>query len=150
VIGIGTQSNNAPSAVTTYAVNQFGEFTTNFSGISYSSFIDTGSNGLFFTPPSTSPIPDCPSPNSDWFCPSSTTSFSATNTGAAGSPSGVVSFQIGNFDSLVSSSNNVFAEIGGEGAGDFDWGLPFYFGRNVYTGFEGMGSSLGSGPYWAY
>jgi hypothetical protein len=150
VLGIGTQSNNAPSAVTTYGVDQFGEFTTNFSGISYSSFIDTGSNGLFFTPPSTSPIPDCPSPNSDWFCPSSTTSFSATNTGAAGSPSGVVSFQIGNFDSLVSSSNNVFAEIGGEGAGDFDWGLPFYFGRNVYTGFEGMGSSLGSGPYWAY
>jgi hypothetical protein len=80
----------------------------------------------------------------------STQSFSAINTGASGAPSGTVSFQIGNFDSLTASSNNVFTEIGGEAAGDFDWGLPFYFGRTVYIGLEGMESSLGSGTYWAY
>ncbi len=150
ILGIGTQSNNAPSIVKTYAADQNGEFTTNFKGISYSSYVDTGSNGLFFPSPSESPLPNCPSPNSSWYCPSSTTSLSATNTGAPGSPSGVVSFQIGNFDSLVVSSNNVFPEIGGDGTGDFDWGLPFYFGRNVYMGIEGRESSLGSGLYWAY
>jgi len=150
VLGIGTQSNNAPSGVKTYAADQNGEFTTSFKGISYSSYIDTGSNGLFFPSPSGSPLPNCPSPNSAWYCPSSTTSLSATNTGASGSPSGVASFQIGNFDSLVASSNNVFPEIGGDGTGDFDWGLPFYFGRNVYMGIEGTESSLGSGLYWAY
>jgi len=150
VIGIGTQANNAPLGVKTYAADQNGEFTTNFKGISYSSYIDSGSNGLFFPSPSGSLLPNCPSPNSDWFCPSSTMSLSATNTGPSGSPSGVVLFQIGNFDMLIASSNNVFAEIGGDGAGDFDWGLPFYFGRNVYIGLEGTESSLGSGPYWAY
>ncbi|MDO8722835.1 MAG: DUF3443 family protein [Syntrophales bacterium] len=150
VLGIGTQSNNAPSAVTTYAADQYGEFTTNLYGTSYSSFIDTGSNGLFFASPDTSLLPDCGSPYGSWFCPASTTSLSATNTGAGGSPSGDVSFQIGNFVSLYNSSNGVFAEIGGDFPGVFDWGLPFFFGRNVYVGFEGRDSSLGTGPYWAY
>jgi hypothetical protein len=150
IFGIGTQSNNVPSSVTTYPANELGEFITNFMGRSYSSFIDTGSNGLFSPSPSASPIPDCPPPNSAWFCPPSTISLSVTNIGAFGSPSGTVSFQIGDFDKLVASSNNVFIEIGGDDPGEFDWGLPFHFGRNVYIGLEGKASSLGSGPYWAY
>ena len=151
VLGIGTQSNNAPaSAVKPYTSDLYGNFVTTFSGISYSSYIDTGSNGLFFPSPSAGLLPDCDSPDSDWFCPSSTISLSATNTGASGSPSGVVSFQIGNFDTLTSSFNNVFANIGGKQTGEFAWGLPFFFGRNVYIGMEGRESSLGKGPYWAY
>jgi hypothetical protein len=150
VLGIGTRTNNVPSAVKTYAANRYGEFTTKFNGTSYGSFVDTGSNGLFFPSPSSTALPDCASPNSDWFCPLSTKKFSAVNTGSSGSPSGIVSFQIGNFDGLMASPNNVFAEIGGNVAGNFDWGLPFYFGRNVFIGLEGMESSLGRGSYWAY
>ena len=146
VLGIGTRANNVPSAVTTYPADQYGEFTTNFNKNSYSGFLDTGSNGLFFPPPSSNVLPVC----SGWFCPASTQSFSATNTGFAGSPSGDVLFSIGNFDSLTSSSNNVFSEIGGSEFSGFDWGLPFHFGRNVYIGLEGTESSLGSGRYWAY
>lgn len=152
VLGIGTQSNNIPSGVTAYPASQVGRFTTTFNGTLYSGFIDSGSNGLFFAPPSTSPIPNCRS-LTDWFCPSSTISLSATNKGASGSPSGDVLFQIGNFESLLilNPSNNVFADIGGNFPGGFfDWGLPFHFGRNVFVGLEGKGSSLGTGPYWAY
>jgi hypothetical protein len=148
VLGIGTQSNNIPSGVTAYTVDQFGEFSTTFNNTAYAGIIDTGSNGLFF---STTLLPDCPAPNAVWFCPSSTVSLSATNTGASGSPSTAVSFQIGNFDSLLNSSNRAFADIGGPGPpGIFDWGLPFFFGRNVFVGLEGKGSTLGTGPYWAY
>jgi len=150
VLGIGTQSNNSPSAVATYAANQAGEFTTTLGGTAYGSFIDSGSNGLFFTSPSASLLPDCSNPNAGWFCPPSTASLSATNTGTAGSASGAVSFQIGNYATFMNSSNNVFVDIGGNLPGGFDWGLPFYLGRNVYMGFEGKSSSLGSGPYWAY
>ncbi|SPQ01900.1 Ig domain protein group 2 domain protein (fragment) [Candidatus Sulfobium mesophilum] len=150
LLGIGTQSNNAPSVVTTYAADELGEFITTFNGVFYSSFIDTGTNGLFFPPPSATLLPDCVFPNSDWFCPSSNVNLSATDTSATGSPSGIVSFQIGNFVSLVDSSNNVFANIGGKSFVDFEWGLPFFFGRNVYIGIEGKKSSLGSGLYWAY
>jgi len=150
VLGIGTRSNNVPSAVKTYSADQNGEFSTKFNGISYNSYIDIGSNGLFFPSPSSTLLPNCASPNSNWFCPSFTRSLSATNTGASGSPSGLVSFHIGNFNSLITSPKNVFAEIGGDGTGEFDWGLPFYFGRNVYMGLDGRESSLGSGTYWAY
>jgi hypothetical protein len=157
VLGIGTRANNLPSGVTAYAVDdQYGEFTTTFEGSSLTgSFIDTGSNGLFFSSKTSSYnltglLPDCAT-NSGWFCPSSTVSFSAVNTKATGSPSGTVNFQIGNTDSLFSSpTNNVFVEIGGDGSGGFDWGLPFHFGRNVYIGIEGTSSGLGSGPYFAY
>ena len=150
ILGIGTQSNNTPSGVSTYAADQFGEFTTIFNNTSYNSFIDSGSNGLFFPRPSSGVLPNCASPNSAWFCPLSITDLSATTEGASGSPSGVVPFRIGNLMSLVSSSNNVFDDIGGKTTGLFDWGLPFFLGRDVFVGFEGSPSSLGIGPYWAY
>jgi hypothetical protein len=151
VLGIGTRSNNVPSAVTTYGADQYGNFSTIFNGGYYQSFIDTGSNGLFFPAPSSDLLPGCSSSNSDWFCPQSTVYLSATTKGASGSPTGVLSFQIGNLNSLLDySNNNVFANIGGNQPGQFDWGLPFFFGRNVYIGFEGKTSTLGKGPFWAY
>src|SRR6185369_15320907 len=151
VLGIGTQANNTPVAVTTFPTNAVGDFTTTFNGTSFSnSFIDSGSNGLFFTAPA-GLLPLCPAPNAGFYCPAATTSLSAINTGApAGSPSNQVSFQIGNLVSLIGTNNNVFNEVGGSGIGGFDWGLPFFFGRNVFVGFEGRSSTLGTGPYWAY
>jgi len=152
VLGIGTQANNAPSGVTAYPADQFGEFTTVISGsaAALTGFLDSGSNGLFFAAPSAGQLPDCGVFNAGWFCPPSLVNLSAINTGASGSPSGVVPFQIGNFNILVTSPNYVFADVGGSAPGIFDWGLPFHFGRNVYAGIEGKGSSLGIGPYVAY
>jgi uncharacterized protein DUF3443/Big-like domain-containing protein len=153
ILGIGTSANNAPSAsVTAYNTNAVGEIITTLSGTSYShSIIDTGSNGLFFPPPSASQLPSCAPPNDNWFCPQSTVALSAVNAAASGLPKGTVSFQIGNFTSLLSSPNAVFSEVGGFAPGLFDWGLPFYFGRDVYVGFEGgTNVTLGSGPYFAY
>jgi hypothetical protein len=162
VLGIGTQSNNnAPAGVAMYSVDQYGEFATQLSGQSYSAFLDTGSDGIFFSPSSSSQLPTCPCPSgtpasqcidyTQWFCPSSTVDLSATNTGATGSPSSSVAFQIVNFEGLDNSPNNVFPNIAGPfSSNEFDWGLPFYFGRDVYFGFEGTTSSLGTGPYFAY
>ncbi len=149
VLGIGTESNNSPSVVTTYTLDSSGDFTTTFNSTTYTSFIDTGSNGLFFQSPSRRQLPNCPD-NSGFFCPSSTQSFSATIEGASGSQSGIVSFEIGDFDTLINSPNMVFSDIGGTFTGEFDWGLPFYFGKNVFIGFEGETSILGAGPYFAY
>jgi hypothetical protein len=150
ILGIGTQSNNSPAAVTAFPANSVGEFTTTFNGVSLTnSFIDSGSNGLYFNAPA-SLLPLCPSPNTSFYCPATTTSLTATNTGAFGSPSGTVPFQIGNLTSLINTSNRVFSELGGTGIGGFDWGLPFFFGRDVFIGIEGTSSSQGIGPYWAY
>jgi hypothetical protein len=144
ILGIGTQSNNIPSGVVAYGADpNSGYFTTVFNGVTYQSFLDTGSNGLFFHD---SAIQTC----SGWFCPPSTLTLSATARGSAGSPSGSVQFQIANFNTLDASSNNVFSDLGAPLSGVFDWGLPFFLGRNVYVGIEGTTSSLGTGPYWGY
>ena len=153
ILGIGTQSNNTPAAVTAYPASSSGDFTTVFNNITYrQSFIDSGSNGLFFDASSISTLPTCTSGDSaGWFCPSSTQNLLATNRGFAGSPSGAVPFQIGNAAFLFNSVNNVFIELGAPSPGtSFDWGLPFFLGKNVYIGIEGKTSSLGTGPYWAY
>jgi hypothetical protein len=150
ILGIGTQTNNTTAAVTAFPTDGVGNFTTTFNGTPFNnSFIDSGSNSLFFTAPATL-LPLCAPPNAGFFCPASTVSLSATNTGVGGLPTNQVSFQVGNLNSLLSSGNNVFIEVGGSGIGGFDWGLPFFYGRNVFVGFEGRSSSLGPGPLWAY
>ena len=151
VLGIDTQPNNASSGVIKYSTDGFGDFVTILNGILYSSFIDSGSNGMFFTTPSTGLLPNC-TLNPGWFCPLSVTTLSATNADASIPPvSSNVLFQIGNFDNLASSStNNVFSNIGAAVPGLFDWGLPFYLGRSVYVGIDGTSSNLGPGPYFAY
>ncbi len=154
ILGIGTRTNNTPpGGVTAYPTDGFGEISTIFNGTSYGSIIDSGSNGLFFVPPSTGMLPNCASPNSNWFCPPSPVILSAINAGATGSPSNAIFFQIGSLTALIGSSNSVSSSIGGALPNQsplFDWGLPFYLGRNIYVGINGKTSSLGSGPFIAY
>ncbi len=148
VLGIGTQPNNTPSGVTAYSANAFGEFETTFEGITYSSYLDTGSNALYF---SSSSIPQCGTYGafdfSDWLCPSSTVNLIATNRSADGVQSSQMTFPLGNAIQAGLSGNQVFVELGAVGDGfSFDWGLPFFFGKSVYIGID----SESTGPYWAY
>ncbi|GFO69943.1 lipoprotein [Geomonas limicola] len=151
LLGIGTETNNAPSVVTVFPTDQAGEFTTIFNGVSNVAFVDTGSNALYFP----SSLPLCSNDPTDvfssWYCPSSTLTLSATDVGINGTPSLPVTFNVGNFRGLfTSTSNNVFVEVGGPSNFGFDWGLPFFMGRNVYIGISGQSSSLGTGPYVAF
>jgi len=148
VFGIGTESNNELSGASIYTANEYGEFTTSFNNTTYSSsFIDSGSNGYYFSDAS---IAQCGN-NSEapgFYCPSSTDSLSATNEGLNGT-SGTVDFSIADAITLFNSDDNAFSDLGGTSAvsGGFDWGLPFFFGRNVYTGIQNGTYATG---YWAY
>jgi hypothetical protein len=154
VFGIGTQSNNALGSATVYGADpEFGSFTTSFNGTAYpESFIDSGSNGYYFLSSSVSGIPGC-TDEEGFYCPSSTANLSATNEGANGT-SGKVSFSIANADTLFSSNDSAFADLGGEASDSppyfFDWGLPFFFGRNVFVAIQGTNAPGGTAPYWAY
>ncbi len=159
VFGIDTQTNNASTGAAMYDADDHGEIRTIQNGSLYASVVDSGSNGLFFTPPSSGQLPLC-SNNLSWFCPESAVSLlpivvtlSATNAGASGTPSNDVFFQIGDFDDLWSTTPNLaFSDIGGSTVESslFDFGLPFFYGRNIYVGIEGANSNIGRGPYFAY
>jgi hypothetical protein len=150
VFGIGTQSNNSLAGATVYTVDNFGNFTTSYKGQSYpKSFVDSGSNGYFFLNSGATGIPGCTT-DSGFYCPTSTQNLSATNQGVNGA-SGTVNFSVANAQTLFAThGDSVFNNLGGPGQNAFDWGLPFFFGRNVFTAIEGKGTPGGSGPYWAY
>jgi hypothetical protein len=147
VFGIGTETNNLLNGATVYEANDEGNFTTTFSGTTMSeSFIDSGSNAYFFYDTS---LPTCFSEN--FYCPNSTQNLSATNTGA-NNASGTVDFSIADANTLFSNmADSVFEDLGGPGpSGSFDWGLPFFYGRNVYVAIQGTTAPNGTTPYWAY
>ena len=155
VFGIGTQSNNGLNGATVYALDQNGNFTTVYNNQSYSqSFLDSGSNGLYFVTSSITGIPVCPDA-AFFYCPSSTPNtqnLTATNQGSNGT-SAQVKFSVANADNLFNTNPTafVFVDLAGPNSlAGFDWGLPFFFGRNVYTAIEGKSTPGGTGPHWAY
>lgn len=165
VFGIGTQSNNGLGSATVYTTDSNLLFTTSYKGTPYyGSFIDSGSNGYFFLDSSIVPaLTDCPQSSNapGFYCPSSTQTFSAINLGV-NKASGTVGFSIANADTLFNNATDtVYSQLGGPSiippaSGGtsippyFDWGLPFFYGRNVYTAIEGASTPGGDGPYWAY
>ena len=154
IFGVGTESNNAPSAgQTVLTVDNSDYLTVTFNGVSYpTSFIDSGSNGIFFND---SNLPVCTQTNlTAFYCPSAPVSLSATLTGANG-VTATADFTIANTATLLSTSTDLTAlpELGGTFPGSstsFDFGLPFFFGRNVASVIEGNTTTAGTGPYFAF
>ncbi|TFW17207.1 DUF3443 domain-containing protein [Duganella callida] len=145
IFGVNTQSNNTIGSATIYQANSGGDFSTTYQGKTYSaSFIDSGSNGYFF---SDSSIRQCS--GGDFYCPAAPLALSATNTAADGSVSGAVSFSLVNLVALDSTISA--AQVGGTAGGSyFDWGLPFFYGRRVFVVMEDATTGGKTGPYWAY
>lgn len=153
IFGIGTQSNNALGNAKVYTVDDFGNFITSYKNTAYNqSFIDSGSNGLYFLNAGIAGIPVCSDANF-FYCPTSTDNLSATTQGSNGVTSSTVNFSVANADTLFNSnpSDTVFQQLAGPNSlAGFDWGLPFFYGRNVFTAIEGRSTPGGTGPYWAY
>jgi hypothetical protein len=158
IFGVGTESNNALGSATVFTVDPTDDdFTTNFNNVALAgSFIDSGSNGLFFQ----DAIPQC-SQDTGFYCPSSTLNLSAQNVGANNAQN-TVNFSV---DNAIENDNGdaAFGNLAGPiatgtctpsnpNACTFDWGLPFFFNRNVYVAIDGqtMPSGSPSAPWWAY
>jgi Protein of unknown function (DUF3443) len=157
--GIGTESNNSLGSATVFTLDANDNFTTTYNGQTLTnSYIDSGSNALFF-PDS---LPVC-AVNRGFYCPLSSTNLSAINQGATQGQS-TVDFSVDNADNLFSSypQDAVFVGLAGPqgtygtcSQGNvscaFDWGLPFFYGRTVYTAIDGqIVSGAPSPPWWAY
>jgi hypothetical protein len=158
IFGVDTQTNNASGSQTILTVDSaFGDFTTIFNGQSLTtSFLDTGSNGLFWDNSSVmdSSISACQESGfTDFYCPTSTLSLSATLQGQNGT-SVSENFSVGDAETLngdFTAAPTLAGTFGGQNAATtFDWGLPFYFGRAVYTVIQGGTTKVGTGPYVAF
>ena len=150
IFGIGTQSNNGLGSAQVYSTDDVGNFSVSFSGQSYSeSFIDSGSNGLFFLDSPSTGLPACSDPDSGFYCPAGTAGLTVTTTGL-NSASAQIALSIANADSLFAGNNLAFNNVGGPNPGAFDLGLPFFLGRNVFVAIQGQSTPGGTGPFWAY
>ena len=160
--GIGTQANNGLGTATVFQVDQFGNFTTVYNNHSYpGSFLDSGSNGIFFLTSQLTGMSDtnCGGTTGDWYCPGPTTPFATTTEGTTGTQE-AVAINAESANTLFNSNNTAFNDLTGPNptcfvnsnttAPCFDRGLPFFFGRYVFVAIEGRITPEGNGPYWAY
>jgi hypothetical protein len=144
IFGIGTQANNVLGGATVLRANSQSGYVTTVSGAqTYSqSYLDSGSNALFIA---NAGLPEC----GLWYCPAATVSASASIRGTDGTSS-TVAYSVGNSRTLFNSTNNAFDNLAGITSNSFGWGLPFFYGRRIYTAIESRLTSAGSGPYYAF
>jgi Protein of unknown function (DUF3443) len=159
--GIGTQSNNIlPSTATVLRLDDSGNFitTASFNRNPDDGFFDSGSNAFFFDDGN---LPPCTGSLSDFFCPTSTTNIMVVNQGQDSNHNLVgntsqLGFQVANFKTATANGAAAYNNVAGGGvaaSGTFDFGLPFFYGRSVYTGIyntQAVGYPGLTGPYFAY
>jgi len=156
--GIGTQANNGLGSATVLAPDMQGYVTTTFpiGGTPYESTIDSGSNFLFFLDSAATGLKMCTGGLSSFYCPTSTANLSATLSSINGA-STTIGFSVANLSKL-SASAFALSDVAGPmprfpydtTVPAFDWGLPFFFGRSVYTAIEEQNTPAGVGPYFAF
>ena len=163
VFGIGTQSNNQiPVTAQMLFVDpnpanvSYLSLATSVDGTNYpDSYIDSGSNALFFDDATIAL--GCQSSSGasgttgGWYCPVTAAHRTATITDVSGA-SKQLNVTIANADALFSTSSLAFSDLGGtvsQGKNTFVWGLPFFYGRSVFTSIWGQALSP-NGPWNAF
>jgi hypothetical protein len=152
VFGIGTESNNGIAAGVTQVDGDpdTGNVTATLNGTSYQNgYFDSGSNANFFTD---SAVAACASPNQGFYCPNAASvTENATMKGTNNANPIPAEFNLENAITLFddNTSATAFNDLGGPNSDSMalDLGLPFFFGQNIYTGFE---SPTNSTPYFGF
>jgi hypothetical protein len=158
VFGIDTQSNNASSGTTVFTTDGEGDIQVTYNNVAYTeSFIDSGSNFTFFNDGS---IAVCGTAPNQYYCPSSTLALSATLEGLNGTTE-TVDFSVANLANFsaglaaidsAAAPASVFdvGNTGNQQSQTFDFGMPFFYGRNIFVAIGGDNTSSGEGPYFAF
>jgi len=153
LFGLQTQTDNPlpPSGLTVLGTDASGNFTANYKGSVLPSAIDSGSDAFEFDDPS---IPPCSGAVFvGYYCPSpAPLPLSVVNNGVgANSGSNTVQFALANPDNTFIQTAVAFTDLGGGGGStEFLWGMPFFYGRNIYIGIESRTAGPYTGPFFAY
>jgi hypothetical protein len=160
IFGIGTQTNNQPPATGAILHVETDPFRDNYFYITTTvgnasfpnSYIDSGSNGLFFEDAGLSTSCSGAGRGSGWYCPPTLQTRDAVLSDGFGVKASAT-VRIASADLLFASANTAFATLGGSpgsaAPGAFVWGLPFFYGRRVYTAIWGQPLAL-DGPWFAF
>lgn len=160
VFGIGTQTNNQLSAQVTPMFVQTDPSRDDYLYLSAESggtrypysYVDSGSNGLFFDNAALSTRCAGSGGGASWYCPPATTPVQASVSDAYGT-SVSLELSIASADLLFSTSNTAFSNLGGAvgsaNPGAFVFGMPLFFGRTVYTAIWGQALAV-DGPWYAF
>ena len=153
--GIGTRANNALSAANVLTTSTDGLLTATYNGQTLNqSFIDSGTNFYGF---SDSAITQCTGNLKGFYCPASSLALTATLTGK-NAVSANVGFVVDNTEQL-NGYDAVLPGLAGDPNGfdnlqpysdSFDFGLPFFYGKRVYTAIYGRAAGGYTGPYVAF
>ena len=187
IFGMGSQANNTmpvgtvPVLIsTTSNSNSYLSIKTEFKGHVYdNSYLDTGTNGLFFTDTSSTPITSCDLKPLDvqayWYCPfndlKNLQALLYDGDATSNSAALKVMFQVANFDVLGGTSNAAFSGIAAginnlnpsynanNPAGQskyipdtktFAWGMPFFYGKKVYMSIIDLDAATPQQPWYAW
>ncbi|AOJ10445.1 DUF3443 domain-containing protein [Burkholderia mayonis] len=145
IFGIGTQADNGLGSATPLATTSSGAYVTSVlnGNTNMHTFFDSGSNGIFFADAS---LPQCGS----WFCPGSTQTFGIALGSGNGASVKATTFQVASSQVLFSTFNFAFDDLAGPIGNVVDLGLPFFYGRSIYTALETRPTPAGPGPYYAF
>ncbi len=157
IFGIDTQSNNQSGTQTVLTLDGNAELLIMFNGQALAnSFIDSGSNGIYFTDSSLS---KCVAPPNDpsslivnFYCPPNTLTLGLSMQGMNGVMANNLTFGVGNAQTMFNSNFDAFPQLAGTipTTGSFDYGLAFFYGKRVAVAVEGNTTSVGTGPYIAF
>lgn len=152
VFGIGTRQNNAlPSTANVLKVDSSGTFSTVYRGRTLTSYVDSGTNVLWF------PDTTTPATWDNFYVPPTTLNLSATWYSAdysAVRKTGTVitvPFSIANSLDLLANQYAAYDNLGVFWSEQtFLWGLPFFYGRDVYTALSTAKVGTQTGPFVAF
>jgi hypothetical protein len=157
IFGIDTQSDNQSGTQTVLTLNNMAELLITFNGSALAnSFIDSGSNGIYFAD---SNITQCTNTQlAGFYCPGNTLTLGLSMQGANGVMANNLTFNVGDTQTMLSTAPtdtfNVLPQLAGTlPAGNdasFDYGLAFFYGKRVAVAVEGATTSVGTGPYIAF
>ncbi len=154
IFGLGTQSDNALPAIglSVLGTNANGDFTATYNGSAtvLPALIDSGADSYLFDDPT---LAVCASGAFvGYYCPAvAPQSVFAVNTGVGvNNATSTVNFAIADPNTFVAGAAAFIDLAGGGGSTNFSWGMPFFYGRPVYVGFEQRTTGNYTGPFFAY
>jgi hypothetical protein len=156
VFGIGTQSNNALGSATVLTLDPtVGSFDATFNSTDYQGILDSGSSALLFTDSSLTACGQGTA-GQGFYC-TAASDLKAMLTGTDGTQT-TATFSVGDATTMFEATplGAAFPQLAAPTSanpnltGIFDFGLPYFYGRNVFTAIEGASAGGTQGPYYAY